>query len=85
MKSGSPSIRYMRGADTKERIQKIYLRFGSDTFTVRDLKEEVLPDTNSGEIIKWESSSIIESVGMKDSVHLWKLSDMVINIIKGEI
>ncbi len=85
MKSGSPSVRYLRSSDNKERIEKIYLHFGSDTFTARDLKDEVLPDTNSGEIVKWESSNIIESVGMKNSVHVWKLSDMVINIIKGEM
>lgn len=85
MKSGSPSIRYLRGADNRERIQKIYLRFGRDTFTVRELKDDILPDTNSGEIVKWESSNIIESVGMENSVHVWKLSDMVIDILKGGI
>ena len=85
MKSGSPSVRYFRSSDNRDRIQKIYLHFGTDTFTVRDLKEDVLPDTNSGEIIKWESSNIIESVGMENYVHIWKLSDMVINIIKGKM
>jgi hypothetical protein len=57
------------------------MRFGRDTFTVRDLKSEVLPDVNSGEIASWNSSNIIESVGKESAVNIWKLSEGVIETI----
>ena len=79
--SGHPSFRYLRSSDDRDRVQKIYMRFGRDTFTVRDLKSEVLPDINSGQIASWNSSNIIESVGKESSVNIWKLSEGVIETI----
>ena len=50
---------------------------------MRDLKDMVLPDMTSGEIYKWSSSSIIESVGKdrQKRATTWRLSEAVVNVM----
>ena len=84
---GQTGMRYLRTDEARERIQKIYLQFGRNPFTVRTLKAEALPDTHSGEICKWDSTRIIECVGKTprnkhdNSVKIWRLSETVIEIM----
>jgi hypothetical protein len=89
-KRGQPALRYLRTNESRERIQKIYLRFGRNPFTIRTLKAEALPDTRSGEICKWDSTRVIECVGKTQrskhdsSVKIWRLSETVIGIMSNQ-
>jgi len=80
---GQPGIRYLRTDESRERIQKVFVQYGRDSFTMRDLKDTVLPDMTSGEIYKWSTSKIIESVGRDSQTKIttWRLSESVVNVM----
>jgi len=80
---GLPAIRYLRTDYDRERIQKVFNQYGREQFTMRDLKDTVLPDMTSGEIYKWSTSRIIESVGRNTQTKIttWKLSSSVVSVM----
>jgi hypothetical protein len=87
MRSGHPTFRYLRSEDDRERITKIFRKYGNDEFTMSDLKEDILPDTCSGEICRWSWTKVIEKVGKtseKSPTNVWRLSDSVIEVISRE-
>jgi len=84
---GLPSMRYLRTDYDRERLLKVFETFGRGVFTIRNLKSDVLPDTTSGEITRWDSNRVIECVGRtpqtkkESSVKIWKLSDTVARVM----
>lgn len=84
---GQVGLRYGKG--DLDRIQKIYENFGSEEFTVRDVRAEALPDLTSGEIVKWSAEGIVVGVRKtsgsdRTPVKIWKLSGTVIKVFKRE-
>jgi hypothetical protein len=84
---GSPSVRYLRSEDDKDRLLKIYHKFGKDPFTARELKNTVLPDTTSAEICKWDSCGLITRAQTAQvstsgtSAAFWKIPDRVAEVL----
>lgn len=84
---GQVGLRYGKG--DLPRIHKIYESFGSEGFTVRDVRASALPDVTSGEIVKWSSEGIVIGVGKtsgsdRTPVKIWKLSGTVIAVFDQE-
>ena len=82
-KPGLPSIRYLRSGESRERISKVFQQYGRETFTMRNIKDTVLPDMTSGEIYKWSTSNIIECVekDRQTKIMTWRLSEGVVNVM----
>jgi hypothetical protein len=82
-KPGLPSIRYLRSEESRERINKVFTQYGHEVFTMRDLKDTVLPDMTSGEIYKWSTSRVVEPVSRDSQTKIttWRLSEGVVNVM----
>jgi len=88
-RDGTVGVRYARGCNL-DRIRKIYDNFGKSIFTIRDVRNGILPDMNSGEICKWSTAGIITSVGYtkwdpkQSIVKTWRLSGNVVSKLEKE-
>lgn len=90
-KSGQTGIRYLRSEHDRDRILNVFRHYDTGTFTLRDIKQETLPDMTSGEIARWSSAGILTCVGKttptktRSSAKIWKLDGSVVSILTGSV